>query len=39
MGKLEDTQALTKYNMLTWRKVIKTPDMAANFLNSILTPI
>jgi len=39
MGKLEDAQAVAKYNMLTWRKVIKTPDIAANFLNSILTPI
>jgi hypothetical protein len=39
MGELEDTRAVTKYNMLTWRKVIKTLDMAANFLNSILTPI
>jgi len=39
MGKLEDTRAVTKYNMMTWRTVIKTPEMAANFLNSILTPI
>jgi hypothetical protein len=39
MGKVGDTQAVTKYNMLTWRKGIKTPDMAASFMNSILTPI
>jgi len=27
-----------KVQYAKWRKAVKTPDMAANFLNSILTP-